>query len=180
MTDREEFEKCFQDCRHLLGKDVNGKYLEMWAVGAWDGWQAACAGGEPETKTLFFNLIRLAPTNAAIKSLVEALDFFWRDHAVEMKDDDWPVLSLLVKDCIKPEDSHYNSEPVVVPTPAAKVPEGWRIHINGEELIIDSPDDNHCIISRIDSAPSHYPVNIFYDFCEALIATPQPEDNNNG
>lgn len=53
----------------------------------------------------------------------------------------------------------------------AKVPSGWNIRIDETgELRIDSPEDNHCIVCRNAAAPDHYPENIIYDLCKALLS----------
>ena len=63
-----------------------------------------------------------------------------------------------------------------------QVPEGWAIErVPGHDVFpngirVDSPDDHHCIVEKVGLRP-HHPINLFYDLLDALLTTPNNEDN---
>lgn len=61
------------------------------------------------------------------------------------------------------------SHPVTAPQPA-QLPKGWKLRCDGDELILSSPGDNHCVVPRHKYAPDHVPQNMFHDLLRAMLA----------
>lgn len=52
------------------------------------------------------------------------------------------------------------------------VPVGWNIEpmeIGGDYIRVDSPNDHHCIITKLPGAPEHDYMNMFHSFCKAML-----------
>jgi len=127
-----------EDGRHIADR---AKFIARKAA-QWGAEQAAHTERNTTTKDMLFELVKRAPNNSAIKSLVEALDFFYRNCALpEMKGGDWSVLSGIVSMAMKPTDGHYNQEQPIVTAPAEKVPAPEAFRLLMRDITEQTPCD---------------------------------------